>query len=105
MPTHNHSAVVIKPKRPFAKWVNWAWSVSGGDTEQPFAYFQADCSVVVIPKCLTYREAKSYVSSVWDEIFEAELEKWLVNEPLWPHDRTQKMFWLWFGIEFHSTVY
>ena len=101
----NCSAVIIKPKRPFAKWVNWANSVSSGDFEQPYKHFLQDCSVVAIPKCLTYKEARTYINSRWEEIFAAELGRQYISEALWPRDRTQKMFWLWFGMEFHSWLF
>ena len=99
------SVAIIKPKRPFAKWVNWANSVSGCDFEQPYKYFLQDCSVLVIPKCLNYKEARVCVLAQWEQIFEAELRRWYVSESLWPRDRTQEMFWLWFSIEFHSMLF
>jgi hypothetical protein len=98
-------AAIIKPKRPFAKWANWAYSISGDVMEYPYKHFQKNCSIVLIRKYYPEKEARAYINTILEDIFEMELKKWLVNEPLWPRDRTQKMFWQWFGVEFRYDIF
>lgn len=37
-------------------------------------------------------------------LFDEELWGLCTNEDWWPKERTQKMFWQWFDVEFHSMV-
>ena len=104
MQTKSASAVVIIPTQPFIKWVNWANSISGFGRELSAEYFTGDCSMLLIPQFLTEKEARKYIRTVWHEIFERQLERY-VEKPFWPQHKTPEMFSKWFGIQFHSTVF
>lgn len=97
----NRSCAIIRPKRPFIKWAN---SCNQNDRELTPDYFIANASIFLIPEYIMEAEARKYVNTVWQRIFENELKRWSVNEAEWPAGRTQKMFWQWFAIEFRHRV-
>ena len=101
MQTKSASAVVIIPGQPFIKWVNWANSISGFGPELSAEYFTDDCTILLIPQFLTENEARKYIRTIWHEIFERQLERY-VEKPLWQQERTLEMFIKWFGFKFHS---
>ena len=103
MHRENASAVVIIPKQPFIKWANWANFISGFGRELSAEFFTDDCSILIIPQFLTEKEAREYVSTVWPNLFEQQLERY-VEKALWPQNRTIEIFLKWFGFQFHSTV-
>lgn len=98
----DRSVAIIKPKAPYIKWAN---SLPDADREYAPEVFQKDCTVVLIPEFDTVREARAYVNDIWEDIFDHELNGWSTDKMWWPHNRTQKMFWQWFGVEFHSMVF
>jgi len=97
----NHSVAVIRPRQPFIKWAN---SRSGDGREVSADYFKKDCTVVLIPTYGTEREALEHINKIWEDVFEEKLRSWDTQELLWPQDRTRKMFWQWFSVEFHPTL-
>lgn len=101
MLTINRSVAIIRPKRPFIKWAN---SLPDNEREYADEAFQSDCQAVLIPEYDTDKDAEKYINDIWDDLFEEELWGWCTNEDWWPKVRTQKMFWQWFDIEFHSIV-
>jgi hypothetical protein len=93
------------------KWVN---SISSDDTEYSSDYFKSAGSVILLadctrvagrPICTTKIMARSYVNNDWEGIFERELSSWNNDETLWPKNRTRKIFWQWFDIEFCPIVF
>lgn len=104
MQAMKRSAAIIKPKRPLMKWANAVYSELGL-SQYPFKYFQENCSVILIPGYCFEREARAYINSRWEQIFEAELVRFCIDEPFWPRDRTKQLFWEWFGAGFHNSVY
>ncbi len=98
----NRSLAIIKPKRPFITWAN---SLPDADREFSPEAFLRDCTALLINEYETKREAKAHINEIWEDIFDDELYAWSTNEAWWPLHRTQKMFWQWFEVEFHSMVY
>ena len=98
----NRSIAIVKPKSPYIKWAN---SLPNADREFSVDVFQKDCTVILIPEYETTKEARAHINNIWEEIFEQELRAWSTNKVWWPQQRTQTVFWQWFSIEFHSTVY
>lgn len=89
---------------PFVKWANAAHVRSGSGTEISEDFIQRDCTVLVVPKYGTEKEAKAYINANWEAIFENELQAWFKFDTYWPKNRTQKKFWQWFRVEFYSEV-
>jgi hypothetical protein len=98
----NRSLAIIKPKQSYIKWVN---SLPDADREFSSDVFQEDCTAVLIAEYDTIKEARAHINKIWRDIFEYELAGWSTDEAWWPQERTQKMFWQWFGVEFHSMVF
>jgi hypothetical protein len=98
----NRSVAIIKPKQPYITWAN---SLPDADREFSPDVFRKDCSVVLIAEYDTVREARAHINNIWEDIFEDELYGWSTNEAWWPKERTQKMFWQWLDVEFHSMVF
>ncbi|MDE2040965.1 MAG: hypothetical protein KGI59_01060 [Patescibacteria group bacterium] len=101
MLTINRTVAIIKPKRPYIKWAN---SLPDADREYTDEVFQKDQRVLLIPEHDTPKEDRAYINTIWREIFDEELLGWSLNRSWWPKERTQKMFWQWFDVEFHSMV-
>jgi hypothetical protein len=101
MITVNRSVAIIKPQKPFIKWVN---SLPDSDKKYTDDIFQEDCLAILIPEYDTEKDAKEYINAMWEDIFGEQLWGWYTDETLWPKGRTEKMFWKWFKVEFHSMV-
>jgi len=101
MLTINRTVAIIKPKKPYIKWAN---SLPDTDREYADEVFQKDQRALLIPEHDTQKEDKTYIDTMWKEIFEEELEGWSTNKAWWPKNRTKKMFCQWFDVEFHSMV-
>ncbi len=101
MITINRSVAIIKPDKPFIKWAN---SLPDAAREYTDEEFQEDCNAILIPEYDSDKEARKYISQIWEDLFDEELWSWWTDETLWPKDRTEQMFWKWFKIEFHSMV-
>ena len=66
--------------------------------------FEKDRTAFLIPEFDTQAESKKYLTEIWQDIFEYELDGWCTEEAWWPKDRTFKMFKEWFDVEVHSVV-
>ena len=66
--------------------------------------FKTDCLAILIPEYNTDEEAKVHINEIYEDIFIEELFGWCTDESWWPQDRTNEMFWQWFGVELHSIV-
>jgi hypothetical protein len=97
----NRSLAIIKPKQPYIKWAN---SLPDDDREYVSEVFQKDCFVVLIHEYGTEKEAVGYINKMWRMLFKEQLEGWCLDTEWWPKNITQKMFWKWFDVEFHSVV-
>jgi hypothetical protein len=101
MYTINRSITIIRPKQPFVDWANQLpdteWKSSLDD-------FKTDCFSLLIPDYGTDEEAKGHINEIYEDIFDELLFGWCTEESWWPQDRTNEMFWQWFGVELHSIV-
>jgi len=50
-------------------------------------------------------DAVKWVEKRWSDFFEFELGKWIIDDQLWPQNRSLKLFREWFDIEYHSMVW
>lgn len=65
---------------------------------------RVDELAILIPEFDTDEDAKLHLSALWEDIFAYELWAWCTQESWWPEERSEKMFWDWFEIQFHSEV-
>ena len=98
----NCSVAIIRPKRPYITWAN---SLPDADRELTDDAFQKVSTAILIDEYETQVEARALINNIWENIFEYELDAWCTNEAWWPQERTQKMFWQWFDVEFHSIAF
>jgi len=96
----NRAAVTIKPKQPFADWVN------STDSEQSFslADLSEENTVYLIPEFDSPHDSMDYVKNKYQDLFEHELFGWYTDEDAWPQKRTWKMFQEWFKISINSML-
>lgn len=102
MYTINRAIAIVKPKKPYIDWANNLPDAEGNLSESAF---QKDLTYLLIPEYDDEEEARAFINGIYDEIFEQELYGWCTYEKWWPKNRTQKMFWDWFTVEFHSEVF
>jgi hypothetical protein len=98
----NRSVAIVRLKSPYIKWAN---SCSDDGREYSREYFEKACTALLMPTYVTEKEARAYMTKIWEKIFEERLANWNTDETLWPQNRTQKMFWKWFGVEFYLRVF
>jgi hypothetical protein len=97
----DRSVAVIKPKQPFADWLN---AVPGSDTDLTLDSLRSDCTVILLPEFDEPEEGVARIDDMYESLFRMELVSWYEDEELWPADRSLKTFWEWFDVEIHSTV-
>jgi|GEM_PF-874802 len=97
------SIAIIKPKQSFVDWANHL--PDSRETRVTIDSFKDDNTVILVPLYDDEAEARRSISKYWEELFEQELYEWCTKEDWWPKNRTKKMFWQWFDVEFHSMVY
>ena len=97
----DRNVAVIKPRLPFAEWLN---ALPENDIQLGLDNLRADCTVLLIPEFEEPEQAISYVDELHEQIFEAELGSWCDDRRLWPQQRNLKTFWEWFEVEIHTMV-
>ena len=97
----NRSLAIIKPKQQF---LDWLMTCIDPVPEITLEELRRDATALLIPECDDEESALQFVYSNFSELFERELEDWVVDEGLWPAGRTLKLFKEWFDIEVHSMV-
>lgn len=95
----NRSSVIVRPKQPFLDWVT-----SYESSDISFQDVGHEQTVYLIPEYLNDLDAHQVLKSIYETIFELELEGWCVDENKWPSMRTLGVFKEWFTVEFHSMV-
>lgn len=97
----NRSAIVVIPKQPFLEWLNYA-DEEGDDLD--LAAVQNDPAVYLLPVVKSDEELGRFLQENCADIFEHQLEDWIVDDTLWPVDRGFEVFSRWFAVSFHSTI-
>lgn len=103
MNTVNRAVVIVKPKQPFASWVN---SHRAAD-EHPvdLELIQDDCRSYLIDDIAFREDADVAVLHFYPVFFEDQLSEWYAEEELWPRLRDYVTFREWFHVEVHSIVF
>ena len=100
--TINRTLVMLVPRQPFLNWLNDA-----DPTEEPLTAeeLRDDCNVFLIPQFNDAVDSMKWIEKRWGMLFEHMLLEWVVDETMWPENRTLEMFREWFDIETHTMVW
>ena len=98
----NRAAVLVRLKQPFIDWIN---SADPEDTREPVSLEEANEERTIY----LIAEDEAEVVDKWLElnyvqIFECELEDWVMDSSLWPEDLSKEKFDEWCSIECHSVI-
>ncbi len=63
-----------------------------------------ESTVYLIPDIDDYEQAKELLRDCFAVIFEHALAGWMIDETIWPANRTYEMFRRWFDVEINSMV-
>ena len=97
----DRNIAVIKPKQPFLDWLR---SQPDWDLDLTLEQLHEECTVVLTPDFPYIEDARKYVESLYEMLFEIELDSWYTDPSWWPDNRNLKTFRKWFDIEIHSMV-
>lgn len=100
----NYSIAIVHPKLPYIKWKN-EYSTDGEYSSEYYLVHHSISILIPFFDVLTVKNAKRSINDIWQDIFEEELRSWYIEESLRPRERTQKFFWLWFGVEFRYDAF
>ena len=79
----NRGVVIIKPKQPFADWVN---NTPELDMDPPIdlAELREDCDSLLLPDLDSLDEAHYYLEPLKISLFEMQLADWYRDPSVWP---------------------
>ena len=106
--TLNRASVSLKPKKLLIDWLREIDRSIGAETNSLVDPLNENGDIFLIPgeDTIESREdAVKWVEKRWSDFFEFELGKWIIDDQLWPKNRTLKLFKDWFDIEYHSMVW
>lgn len=106
--TLNRASVSLKPKRPLIDWLQKIDRSLGKEPMGALDPLDENGDIFLVPgeDVIDSREdAVKWVEKEWSDFFEFELGKWIIDDQLWPKNRTLKLFREWFDIEYHSMVW
>ena len=92
----NRIALVVTPKRRYLDWVN------GLPEAGPPLKTEETASHRMVYLAATgdaMPPLNELIDTYWEEIFEEALEQWVLDESLWPVNRTPHVFRDWFHVE------
>ena len=100
--TLNRTLVMLVPQLPFFEWLNEI-----DPTEEPLTAedLREDSNVFLIPQFNDSVDSIKWIEKRWSALFEHMLLEWMVDETMWPENRTLQMFREWFEIETHTMVW
>jgi hypothetical protein len=97
----NRNLFIIKPKQPFAAWINNHFDL---DITVTLDEIHQDCTVYLIPDMYGEEDAREYIQNWKVLILEMALNSWYTDPTTWPQNRTPEMADLWLNLEYHSMV-
>ena len=96
----NRSALIVKPKQPFLKWLRSLPDPANVTLKE----LNWDNTLYLLPEYTFESEEEEILAHYFDLIFEEELSGWWTNEADWPADRGLDIFKKWFDFEFQSMI-
>ena len=98
----NRSAVIVRYKKPFVKWLNDADSFKD-DPGMTLEQANQDGNVYLITE-EDGENLEEWIALNYKTVFENELEGWYTDESLWPKKRDRKTFDQWISLHLHSVI-
>jgi hypothetical protein len=98
----NRAVIILRPKEPYIDWVRSADDESKHITAEEIA---AEPNVYLVDDYEMAGERDDLMANNYREMFEAELNGWLIDKSAWPKKRDLETFKEWFHIDFHSIVF
>lgn len=93
------TAMLLKAKQPFFDWLK---SIDPNDEPSEL---MKEGDVYLLPDYEEVKEMENWLKKNFDDIFSDQLNKWYIDEELWPKNRTLKMFKEWFDYSLHTMVW
>ena len=93
MKTINRTVLLVTPNQPYIDWAN--------SFEDGGPLFKEDSNrgtAILIPDTYDEYNYENWVKKNWRQIFEEELESWMLDTSYWPEKLTYKMFKKWFTV-------
>jgi len=106
--TLNRASVCLKPKKSVIDWLKEIDRSIGAEPIGALDPLDENGDIFLIPDEDTIEsreDAVKWIEKRWSDFFEFELGKWIIDDQLWPKNRTLKLFRDWFDIEYHSMVW
>lgn len=101
MKTVNRLLAVLKPKQPYADWIN---SLPGNSPQMTIEELNEDLTSYLIPVYDTNEEARSFIHNISKRILEVECGSWDASGDYWPKNLNKKLLKEFFDIEICSEV-
>lgn len=92
----NRIALLVTPKRRFVEWVNQLPEAGPPLKAEERASLR---SVYLVAAADPTTDLQDLIDTYWADIFEEELAGWIIDEALWPVNRTAHTFRDWFHLE------
>jgi len=92
----NRSAIILKYKEPFVRWINEA-DPYDHDIALSLKEANEDRNVYLITE-EGGEDFEKWISLNYKKLFEIELNDWYTDESLWPEKRNKKTFNEWFSV-------
>jgi hypothetical protein len=91
----------VRPKSPFLDWLHGADPTSVTLT---LADLEREPTIYLIPECGDAEDERVVLETVFQVIFEDQLNGWWRDRTMWPTARSFGTFTRWFDCQFHSTL-
>jgi hypothetical protein len=96
------NGLLIGRKQPYLDWAN---SVDQDGPGLSVDLSSARRSLYLVPEANGEPDVEALVDEFWADIFERELEMWMIADDCWPAPRTRDMFDAWFDVELNDSVF
>lgn len=95
----HRSAMLLKPKQPYFDWIN------SFNSNLEHLEWLNEGNVYLLPDFEEVKQMENWLKKNFDDIFSDQLNNWIIDENLWPKNRTFKMFKEWFNYSLHTMVW
>lgn len=97
----NRTALLVTPKEPFIKWVQGIDDASAQITPEEISNTP---TIYLVDDTHDGMGEERLLKKNFTDIFEEELNGWIIDPTLWPQKRDLKTFRQWFHVHFCESV-
>ena len=103
MEIDGRSAIIVKPKQPYADWA----VTLREPHERPvdLKTLRDECAVYLVQEIDSPDHLRAVLETEYSDIFREQLLSWSRDESDWPTVGDLNMFLAWFDVEFASLVF